>query len=418
MIALADQAIVSVVTFATGILVARASGDATSPLALYFLGLTLWLLAGEIGFSLVSTPHMLRLPRLSGERMRVFNGSMLGIQLGLVLLITLAAAIAAGLSLVIRQIDMALMLLLSGVAVAPITLRNFARQMCFARRESSSAFVLDASVSALQLLSIVALFVLDHLNWMTALASIAIANVAGCLGFFVLRSDQFSFDRRRCLIDLRRSWITSRWLLASSLTWTAGTHLYPWVIALLAERAQASVWGVCYQLASIGNPLVMAIQNVLGPQIAHARVERDAEGFRRYVVRAMLGFGALVLPVAVGMSVFASQLLGRIYGSAYAVHDHIAQTLLMAVVFMAVSFAASRGLFGLRRADLDFYANFLPILSLVLVGTWLIPIHGARGAAIALLVGLGLACAFRTIAFLRVTSRPLPEVRMAVGGVS
>lgn len=416
-LALADQGVVSVATFLTGMLMTR-QAETKDQAALYFLAFTVWIIIGEVGNSLVSTPHMIRSPRLQGSRLHQFNGAMLLLQMMLSVGLTLLVVIAAILSAIDGAREMAFMLLLTGLCSAPIMLRNFARNFAFARHDTLGAFALDLVVSVIQLGLVALLYVNRQLSWWNALLIVGVANLIGAGMFLGALRELFHVQRLRALANIRKSWNDSRWLLASSLTWTAGTYLYPWMVLMISGRAEAAVWGVCFQLAAVGNPLLMAAQNFLGPQIAHAHAKHDAAGFRKYVLSATGLFALAVLPVSIVMALSSPFLLPLLYGDQFAGHHQAAATLVFAMTFTAVSFAASRGLFNLNRAQIDLCANAFPIATLFSAGVMLVWQKGAAGAAMSLLIGLGLACAFRTIAFLRISHRERSAATIPVGGVA
>lgn len=417
LVALADQGVVSIATFLTGMLVTR-QAQSKDEAALYFLAFTIWIIIGEVGNSLVSTPHMIRSPRLHGNRLREFNGAMLLLQLILSVGLTLLVIIVAIFCAIDGAREMSLMLLMTGVCAAPISLRNFARNFSFARHDTLGAFALDLVVSVLQLGLLALLYVNHQLSWWHALLIVGLANLIGAGIFLGALRELFHVRRLRALASIRKSWLDSRWLLASSLTWIAGTHLYPWMVFMISGRAEAAIWGVCFQLAAVGNPLLMAAQNFLGPQIAHAHARLDVVGFRRYVIAATALFALAILPVSIVMAVASPSLLPMLYGDEYLNHHQAASTLVFAMTFTAVSFGVSRGLFNLNRAHLDLCANALPIITLFSIGVLLCWQKGAAGAAMSLLIGLGLACAFRTIAFLRISHHSRSTVVVPVGGVA
>ncbi len=410
-LSLADQGVVSLVTFLTGMLAAKAAGSAMSEVALYYLALTLFIAIGEVGNSIVSTPHMLQSPRLSGRRLLSFNGSMLQIQAIVSLVLVLLILMAAGIAWLVGSEQNAWMLLLTGLCAIPISLRNFARNLLFARREAGGALTLDVCVCAIQLGVVLLLFFSGRLEWWNALLAVGLANLIGTVGFFLVTRDLFSFSHLRAVADAKRNWGTSKWLLASSLTWTAGIYLYPWVVYMIAGGDQTGIWGVCWQLAAVGNPLVMAVQNYLGPQIAHAHVELSLAAFRGYVLKMTGLFTVAVLPVAIVMAIASEWLLVKLFHADYAGNGSVAAVLVFSLVFFAISFGMSRGLFSLGFARVDLHANLAPLVTLVGLGIVLTQRFGALGAAVALLIGMGFGCFYRTVAFLRESSRAQASTR-------
>jgi len=321
-IALFDQGIVSVATYLTGVFVSRATPEG---FGLYTLVFTLWVFGGEAHNSLISTPQMLRVPRLTGHARSRFNGSLLIHQLMLsgtiCIALLVAAAILWALSRSIPGTNLsthALVTLLAAVSLAPIALRNFARNSCFAVRDATGALALDLGVSIIQLGGVVMLYFHGQLHhWWLAVLIVAAANLSSAALWLAMVRDRFAPSPRRAWIDLRRNWKVSRYIFVSSMLWVAGMYLYPWLIVHFAGAAAAGAWGACFALASLGNPLIMGIQNVMGPAIAHAHADRDAAGFRAYVFRAALLFVAIVLPACITLALLAETLLTHINGGHY-----------------------------------------------------------------------------------------------------
>lgn len=405
-VALFDQGIVSVATYVTGVLVSRATPEG---FGLYTLVFTLWVLGGEAHNSLISTPQMLRLPHLNQNARRRFNGSLLLHQFGL------SAALVSALlvvSLILWAMSRsaagahlaphALVTFLAAVSLGPIALRNFARNSCFAVRDATGALALDLGVSIIQLGAVAMLYAHGDLHrWWLAVVIVAVANLCSALLWLAMVRDRFSPRLRSAWIDLWRNWRISRYIFVSSMLWVAGMYLYPWLIVGIGGERAAGVWGVCFALANLGNPLVMGIQNVMGPAIAHAHADRDATGFRAYVFRSTAIFVALVLPASILMTVFAEFLLTHINGGQYAGNGHVTAILAFTIFLQGLSFPTSRGLFSLNRSGLDMAANVGPLIVLAALGYPLISRYGVTGAAIALVLAQFAGSAIRVVAFFR-----------------
>jgi O-antigen/teichoic acid export membrane protein len=405
-IALFDQGIVSVATYLTGVLVSRASPEG---FGFYTLVFTLWVFGGEAHNSLVSTPQMLRLPHLHDDARRRFNGSLLLHQFALsgalVGALLCASAVLYAMSHATGQASLAnhgLVTLLAAISLGPIALRNFARNSCFAVRDATSALTLDLGVSVVQLGGVAMLWAHGSLHrWWLAVLIVAAANLFSSLLWLAMSRRNFAPQLREAFADLRRNWRVSRYIFISSMLWVGGMYLYPWLIAHYAGAAAVGVWGACFALANLGNPLVMGIQNVMGPAIAHAHADRDAAGFRAYVWRSSLIFIAIVLPACVVMAILAERLLVLLNGGVYAGNGRVTAILAFTMFLQGVSFPTSRGLFSLGRAGLDMAANIGPLVVLAVLGAWLVGSYGVLGAAISLIVAQFVGSATRVVAFLR-----------------
>jgi O-antigen/teichoic acid export membrane protein len=200
-------------------------------------------------------------------------------------------------------------------------------------------------------------------------------------------------------LDLKAEWPGTRWVLFSGLVWNAGMSVYPWVIDVARGKIEVAVWGACYQLAAVANPLLMGLQNFTGPRIAEAHAEKDAASFARFVYRTAAATSLLMIGPAVAVSCFAGHALHWLSRGQFDGQSAAIAFLSAAVVLQAVTFTLSRGLFALRRADLDLYCNFGPLLLLFTGGWALTSRYGTAGAAASMLIAQVLSSGSRVLLF-------------------
>lgn len=410
LLTLFDQGVFSIATYLTSVCVARAG---QSQLGWYFLVFTLWVFGTELHNSLVSTPQMLRLPRLKGERARAFNGSVLIHQAVLSLAATaFLLIVAVALYLGGRgneQVEgFALVSLMGAISVAPLALRSFARNHCFTLRDPVTATVIDVVVSVLQLGGVWLVFWAGLLerHWWLAIVIVAVANLVASILWLAMSRTAFKPRLARSWIDFRRDWPTSRYIYLSSTLWTAGTYLYPWLISFIGGEHQAGIWAACFTLANLGNPLIMGIQNVMGPSIAHAFAGRSLSAFRTYVLKCSVLFTLIGSVGTLLMAVFAEYLLLKINGPEYAGFGPVTGWLAATMLLQGLSFPTSRGLFSLEKAKLDMFANIGPLVVLAALGALLTHHYGVMGAAICLVISQVVGSALRIVFFLQVSASP------------
>ncbi len=405
-----DQGVFSIATYATGVFVSR---NGESQFGWYFLVFTLWIFGTELHNSLVSTPQMLKLPGLRGGRAKSFNGSILVHQLTISLLATLVLAIAAAVIRVIaftagdeNLVGYSVVAFMGAASVAPLALRNFARNYCFTTRDPVTATILDISVSVLQLggIALAHFTGLLKTHWWLAVVIVAVANLMASLMWLSMARGAFVPNLRRAWIDFKRNWPAGRYIYLSSTLWTAGTYLYPWLISVVAGTKQAGVWGVCFTLANLGNPLIMGIQNIMGPSIAHAFTDRPLQAFRRYVLKCSVLFMLLGSVGALTMALAAEFLIRRLNGPAYAGYGRVTGLLAVTMLLQGLSFPTSRGLFSLNRAKLDMISNIGPLIVLVGLGVVLIREMDVMGAAICLVIAQVIGSASRILFFLQASA--------------
>jgi O-antigen/teichoic acid export membrane protein len=398
--ALLDQGAVSLASFGTGILLSRAfAGPERVQLGLYYLAVTIGILIMEVQNALVSTPHMVAAPTLQPERLRRFNGSALIHHAALSALITIALAVLALAAPAIGLASHQAMLIACAVTAGALGLRNFARFLNFALHRPHIACAADWVVTMLQLLGIVVLSRLHLLSAWSAVGVIGAASLAGGgLALFWSRA-HLLMKPSQAWQDFRDNWRLSRWVFGSGIVWNLGTNFYPWMIDTFSSTLQTAVWGNCNTVSSLGNPLLMGLQNWMAPAVAHAYTDRNRARFRSYVCRGALLFAALLPPMLLVLFFISNPLLHRVY------RDPTANTLMLVLVLAAgsvlqsASFVISRGLFSLGRGDLDLWANIVPVVVLLVAGYFLVHRFGAFGGAISLLLAQVLATGVRAAMF-------------------
>jgi O-antigen/teichoic acid export membrane protein len=399
-ISLADQAVASATNFLTGVIVARACSK--EELGLYMLGLSLILFMTDLQTSLITTPYMVYAPRLKGRAHALYTGSTLIHQLAFCLVAMLGVLCG---SFVVtnwvgpRALGPVLRALV--LVIALIMLREHARRVSFARLRLRTAFIFDTCIALGQLSG---LLVLAHFGLLSASRAFwAIGLVCGIAVVGWLWSDRGFYDPRmsESLADLRKNWIFGKWVFASGLIWAVSMNLYPWLLATLRGVASAGVWAACLGVVSIGGPVMVGIQNLAGPKIAHVYAAAGHRALHRLVFK-------LTAVVAIPMSllclvtfIWGGRLLTLLYGRQYAGNRMIVAILALNLLVSAVAFPFSRALFAVDRADLDFLVNFTALFIMVTIGLWLVRAFGPLGAAFGLLGANFSTSAVRAGVFLR-----------------
>jgi O-antigen/teichoic acid export membrane protein len=411
-LSLADQAVASITNFATGVIIARASSK--EEFGLYMLGFTLILLVTDLQTSLIATPYMVYAPRLQGRAHAQYTGSTLIHQVVFSLLATLVvigAACAARFGVGPHGLEPVLWAL-AGVG-SLIMLREFVRRICFASLKLKTVFVFDTCIGIGQ---IGGLLVLAHFKLLSAgRAYWVIGATCGLavLCWLWLNRHHYYLRIDESVLDLKRNLIFGKWVFASGLLWTASTNLYPWLLAFFHGAAAAGVFAACLGVVSASNPVLLGIQNFLGPKIAHVFATRGRMGLRKFVLKVS---GSMAIPVALLTLVlitWGDRIIGLLYGSRYTGNGRVVAILACNLLLSAVVFSFSRALFAIERADLDFALNFAAIFIMLTLGLWLVKTHGPLGAALGLIIAGGVTSILRVGAFLKLTSGARTEVGVA-----
>ena len=401
-VAIVDQGVVSAAGLLTGIIVARACGQAG--FGVFVLCMSVVLLLLELQGALISTPYLVNAPSLAGDEARRYGGSALLHQLGLAALTSLGLLVAVFL---IRREHPTLAAagLVLALGAPLITLRDFLRRHCFARLRFDSALVMDAGAAVLQVGGLAALGLVGALSAPLALATVAASSALASVVWLRFNRRDFAPRFKDAGTDAVRNWVVGRWVFASGIAWAAAAQLYPWLIAVLRGAEDVAVWGAAMGVSALLNVPLLAGHNLLGPRIARAKVSCDLSEFRAFVLRVSVSFTVALLIAAVPLFVFGGWLLRLLYGSEYAAYGNVVALLAAGVAMSAASFGLSRGLFCLDRADFDFVVNLVPLAVLLLLGPALVSGRGVLGAALALMTAHGLGAVARAVALVKAVSR-------------
>ena len=392
-VSLSDQAFVSGTNFATGVLIGRAVTE--RQLGLYAIAFGVMLVLTEVHHALIATPQQVLYPRHRGEALQRFNGSTL---LHSITLAGLSAIVLALVGIAFRGQPIGVVFLAASVAVGLYLPRQYGRLFCYTARIPQAALALDATGSVIQLAALASLAATGHLTPVTALLSLAAANGVAALAWFLVSRRRFHLNARNAVADVRRTWPLSRWVFISGLIWTLGMHTYPLLIGLLRSEREAGIWFACFAIGALANPLLMGIQNVAGPAVAHAHADRSDRDFRRFVVKASLAFALAMIPFAVAAALLGEQFL-MLYGDEFAGYGMVVALLAFGTVTHAIGFPSSRALLAIDKACHDLAGNVIALTFLATAGLWLINRFGVAGAAISLVSSEAVGNAYRVAIF-------------------
>ena len=404
LVTLADQAVVSITNFLTGIIIARACSK--EGLGLYMLGFSIILFATDMQTSVIATPYMVYAPRLKGRAHALYTGSTLIHQLVFCLITTIGVICAAfivsrgsgpkGLGPVLWAL---------GLVIGLIVLREHARRITFARLRFKTTFILDACIGAGQ---IGGLLLLAHFGLLSVgRAYWAIGLLCGIAVLVWLWSDRnfYHLSISDSLADLKRNWVLGKWVLASGLVWTIAMNLYPWILAAFHGVASTGVWAACLGVVSIANPALKGIQNLVGPKIAHVHATKGPKALHRLVLKITTLIAIPISLYCLAMFIWGNRLLTLLYGRQYAGNGLVVAILALNLLIGALAFSFSPALFAVDRAHVDFLINFTALFIMATLGLWMVHTYGVLGAAIGLLGGNFAASTVRAAIFLRSPNR-------------
>ena len=412
-LSLADQGVASATNFLTGVIIARSCSK--EELGLYMLGFSLVLFVTDLQTSLITTPYMVYAPRLQGRAHALYTGSTLIHQLAFCL-ITMFALMCGALAISdgmgptgLGPVMWALLLV-----IAFIMLREHARRINFARLRLRAAFIFDTCIAVGQIGGLLVLAYFGLLSASRAYWVIGSVCAIAVLGW--LWSDRRCYDLQvnESLTDLKKNWVLGKWVLASALVWAVSMNLYPWLLAVFHGVASAGVWAACVGVVSVGNPILLGIQNFAGPKLAQKYATDGHSALYHLVIRMTVLLAVSVSLLCLALFIYGGRLVVLLYGFQYAGNGVVVALLALNFLVGAIGFSFSRALFALDLAWIDFSAVSVALLIMITLGVWFVRGFGPLGAAIALLGANSIVAAVRVIAFLTYPNRTLQvELRHA-----
>lgn len=397
-LALADQSIVSATNFLTGVIIGRSCTK--EEFGLYMLGFSITCLALTLQTSIISTPYMVLSPRFEGIAHKKYTGSILIHQLSLSAFVVIALLIG-GYFLYLGIGPRLLIPVLCALifVVIPIMFRECIRQISFANLKYGNAFLLDLLVATIQIGGLIPFAYLGLLSASRAFWVVGIACGLVSIVWFVLNRKVFSIPSNQAISDFRKSWSFGKWVFASGLVWVLTLNLYPWFLTAFRGIASAGIWAACLGIVQIGNPVLLGVQNILGPKIAHIQAKDGNNALNQYVLKTMIFLILVTATLCLAMFFFGNQLIIMVYGKKYAGNGMIVFILAVNVLVIFTSFPSSRALFAMERAMSDFKASFVSLCFLFVIGIWLMDLFGTTGAALSLMLGNAIGLAVRYFEF-------------------
>lgn len=412
LLTIADQTVVSGVSFLTTVLVGRLAG--AEELGIYALGGSLVLAAGHLQESLVSLPYTIFGNRVEGRARAIQAGTAWTHHLGIAALAVVALASSAlylsttsagGLTAVVWMLT---------AAVPFILLRDFARRLAFADMNMDRALRLDVAVGGVQLLILGGLAVVGQLSAMTAWLAIGLA--CASVGIAWRQRNGARLIRRwgAARTAVPTHWRFGRWAMATRLVDMVNSeYLLLWLLAFLAGDAQAGALAMCMTVVLFSNPFVMGVAHALTPSAARA-FTGGGRSVRRVVWRATRLLGAAMAVFTAVVWWFGGDLLGLLYGAAFAGYAPAAVVLTLYVTTSAIGLGPHEGLHAIGRPDVNFKLSLLGTGVMVAAASWLVVPLGVLGAAYSLLIAAVVETVARVGAFYYLTHSDRPDM----GGVA
>jgi O-antigen/teichoic acid export membrane protein len=376
-------------------------------LGIYSIGVSLLIVLIGAQGSLILLPYTIRRHNSPGGQAEIAGGSLA--QSGLLAAATSVLLGATATTLTAYGVGSALAPLLWALAAATpfVLLREFARQVSFAHLHVAQAFVLDATVAAIQLAG------LGWLGWTgrmsSATACLALGGacaLSGAAWLYHARANlAIRVSHTRALIS--QSWNLAKWLFAAHVMASMQRQVAYWLLAAIAGAAATGVFAASMSIVSFANPLTIGLGNLLIPKAVLAFKDTGREGLLRQTIRDSLLLAAIIGLFCVVVVLVGPDIMRLLYhGQEYRGQNATIAVLALALLPYAVGFPACNALATMERPQAIVWAGLIGVIVTVALVLSLATLWGLLGAALAVLAGSTAEASARWIFLLAHASSP------------
>jgi O-antigen/teichoic acid export membrane protein len=275
-----------------------------------------------------------------------------------------------------------------------------------ARLDLRSALFVDATTFILQVACLATLGLIGRLSATTAYACVALATGVPGITWLAQSRRQFLVEAARIVSDAAHNWRLSRWLIAGQLVFLARGTTSLWLLAAFLNDSAAGTYAACETIILMANPLLLAFNNVLTPQMAKALPAGGKVEVRRLVAKWT---ALLVTATALLCGVFlfvGERLLSAFFGSTFIGHHWVIMVIAFSIIAEGLGLAAGSGLWVVDRPRINLLAIALGSITAIGLSAASIPWCGLVGAAFGSFVGRTVTSSILVFSFARVT-RPI-----------
>lgn len=383
-----DQLVFSGSNFVAAAVIARSAG--AYQYGIYAMAWSIVLLVTAVGRALITSPYTYQSQRWTGAKRALRRGSAL-LQVGGVSVLLAGISTIACIGLTLTAGVDPQMAVAVGSAMIGWGLRDFCRRVLFADHRFDEAVLLDGVVGVIQIACLVALASVDRLSAVTGMAAIAFSSGAAASACLAVQRTRFLIRMNRALRDLRSSWQFGRWLALSEFAFAGQDVAIQAIVAAGGGFSATGVFAACMTLVRLGNPLVQAIGNAVGPLFAKSLAGGGVKQLRDGVRRVGWVIGAAMVLFVAGAVVAGELALELIYGADYADNGLLLVLLVGGFAATGIAVAPSKALSAVDLPRQNLWANLASIVTTIVLALATLPFFGLLGVASAAMSGSVLA---------------------------
>ncbi len=376
--AIVDQAIVSAINFATGILIARNLG--LEDFGRFTLLWMLIIFLQGVQHSIITSPMLSLAPKYANNKIEYYFGAIFIQQL---VWVVVSAALVFVLMLLSVKIlphwrinHLILPLICSLVS---LQMQDFFRRYFFAIHKPNLAFMNDSLSYLGQLLLLLILFYNNEMKiqsvlWVVALTSL----LACCLAIFYMK--HWRISNKFTINVFLQHWNFSKWLLYSTLMqWISGMNFFLIITGIVLGPISVGAIKSAQNIVGLINIIFLAMENFVPNAATRALVVGGKDGLVKYINNVMMIGLIATLSLSVFFGLSAEYWMEIFYGIEFVEFSYLVQWFSIIFVLFFPSLPFGAGLKALEMTRSLFRAQFVAVCFSVIFAYPLISTMGLYG---------------------------------------
>lgn len=378
--AFADQAVVSLVSALTTVIVGRACSK--EELGIFSIATSLLWRALGIPMAIVWSPYAARVAHMNFRAAVRYAGS----SAAMAWMLAVAQAIVLAVAFLVTKLAESIWELPGWLAplllaMAPLlfgaTLREHARRTCIADFRGHYLLAIDLPIGLVQLAALLVLWRMDLLTFATALVTVGVAAALSVV-WFVVESPRLRLRKSMIRCHFLSNLEFGSWLLAVAVAWLVCDLTLRTMLAWFHGVDAVGTFASAYIIVSLINPVVVAATTFSRSLAARIHASGGQQGLLRF---SLLGTSvALMTALIVSgiLAVWGDQIVLFIFDKPYA-DKYVVGAVSLGFCLQAVAIPIEASQMALEKGRNLFAVSVLRVAVVFVAGIPLVWLQGAAG---------------------------------------
>lgn len=394
LLALFDQAFVSLNNFVTFILVAQfCSRD---DLNLYVLAWSIFNVFRVIQERGLAAPYFVFANEKDHDNVSFSGSSLIHQGLFAIAISLLFIGLASIFGWRGSPVGMAACILALVLASPFVLLRDHLRAISCAHFRYGYAVMLSAIAMSVQIALILIADWLDSLNVVVVFMAMGVGSLLPCALWYFLRPIAIRFDFARLRPDWKTTYAYSKWLVAARIFPSLAMGIMPWIVMWAINEDAAGTLGGCITLANISNMFVFGANYFFLPRAVKALNDNGQNAMTKVLLETVIVFSAVLSCLCFVYLFLGDWILVFVFDESFEGYAVLASLIGLSYLIVSYSTIAGNGMTALGNPEGLFWGELAFGIVAIIFGTLLSFQFGLIGTAVALCIASLLATVVET----------------------